>query len=258
MPDPGRRSGEAGRTTVLSIAKVVALAEAMEPRYRALVLLTTFACLRWGEVSALQRQDLDTDQGLVRIRQQFTEVRGVGLLLGPPKSRAGVRALPSRRRSCRLRDHLVAFVADHPDALVFTGPTGAPIWRGNFNKLVRWSEAVAAIGASGLHFHDLRHTGNTIAARASASTRELTARMGHDSSQAAIIYQHATAEVDRAIAQAVDEANQGRTQAHWQGRRLGTWTLVAHRWPDRRSEFGRTKAQGGRTSLRPGPCPGSG
>ncbi|MCM0676221.1 hypothetical protein NCC78_16205 [Micromonospora phytophila] len=34
----------------------------------------------------------------------------------------------------------------------------------------------------------------------------LTARMGHDSSQAALIYQHVTAEADRAIAQALHEA----------------------------------------------------
>jgi integrase len=74
-----------------------------------------------------------------------------------------------------------------------------------FNKLVRWPAAVEKIGVPGLHFHDLRHTGNTIAVRAGASTRELMSRMGHDSAQAAIIYQHATAEADRAIAQAVDK-----------------------------------------------------
>ena len=32
------------------------------------------------------------------------------------------------------------------------------------------------------------------------------ARMGHDSSQAALIYQHATAEADRAIAEALGKA----------------------------------------------------
>jgi integrase len=170
-----------------------------------LILLATFGCLRWGEVSALQRQDLDTDRGLVRVRQQLTEVRGVGLVVGPPKSRAGVRTVSVPASILpQLRDHLATFVAVHPGAVVFTGRTGAPIWRGNFNKLIRWPETVAAIGAPGLHFHDLRHTGNTIAARAGASTRELMARMGHDSSQAAILYQHATSEADRSIAQAVD------------------------------------------------------
>jgi hypothetical protein len=79
------------------------------------------------------------------------------------------------------------------------------MWRGNFNKLVRWPEVVQSIGAPGSYFHDLRHTGNTIAARTGASTRELMARMGHDSAQAAIVYQHAAAEADRAIAEAVDK-----------------------------------------------------
>ncbi len=37
------------------------------------------------------------------------------------------------------------------------------------------------------------------------STRDLMARMGHDSMHAALIYQHATREVDDAIARALDE-----------------------------------------------------
>jgi integrase len=204
---PGADQEKPPERPVLSLAQVVALADAMDERYRALVLVTTFACLRWGEVSALQRQDIDTATGLIRVRQQFIEVRGVGLVLSQPKSRAGVRTVSVPPSILPVvRAHLAAFVGESPDSLVFTGPTGAPIWRGNFNKLVRWSTAVEKIGMPGLHFHDLRHTGNTVAARTGASTRELMARMGHDSTQAAIIYQHATAEADRAIAQAVDKA----------------------------------------------------
>ncbi|WP_246158121.1 tyrosine-type recombinase/integrase [Micromonospora palomenae] len=105
-----------------------------------------------------------------------------------------------------LCEHLAAFVDDSPEALVFTTPSGRPIWRGNLNKVIGWSTAVGKLGVPGLHFHDLRHTGNTIAARTGASTRELMARMGHDSAQAAMIYQHATSEADRAIAQAVSAA----------------------------------------------------
>ncbi|WP_435842384.1 tyrosine-type recombinase/integrase [Streptomyces collinus] len=51
-----------------------------------------------------------------------------------------------------------------------------------------------------LYFHDLRHTGNTLASTAGASTRELMTRMGHSSSRAALIYQHMTSDRDRAIA----------------------------------------------------------
>jgi hypothetical protein len=52
----------------------------------------------------------------------------------------------------------------------------------------------------GLRFHDLRHTGNTLAASTGASTTELMSRTGHASARAALIYQHATQDRDAAIA----------------------------------------------------------
>ena len=39
-------------------------------------------------------------------------------------------------------------------------------------------DAVASIGRPGLHFHDLRHTGNTLAAQTYVSTKDIMARMG--------------------------------------------------------------------------------
>lgn len=85
------------------------------------------------------------------------------------------------------------------------GPDGKTIWRGNFNKIVKWRKIVAEIGRPGLHFHDLRHTGNTLAAQTGTSLRDLMARMGHDNPRAALIYQHATSGADRAVAAALDD-----------------------------------------------------
>ena len=56
---------------------------------------------------------------------------------------------------------------------------------------------------AGFHFHDLRHTGNNLAAASGASTRELMHGMGHGTMRAALIYQHATGEQDREIADAL-------------------------------------------------------
>nr|WTB31241.1 tyrosine-type recombinase/integrase [Streptomyces sp. NBC_00830] len=72
---------------------------------------------------------------------------------------------------------------------------------GHFGK--RWRKACDQVGIKGLHFHDLRHTGNTLAAATGASTRELMTRMGHSTARAALIYQHATAERERLNGQAV-------------------------------------------------------
>ncbi len=55
-----------------------------------------------------------------------------------------------------------------------------------------------------MHFHDLRHTGNTLAATGGATTRELMHRMGHSSVRAALIYQHLVNGRDQAIADQVD------------------------------------------------------
>ncbi|MBV8540573.1 MAG: site-specific integrase [Pseudonocardiales bacterium] len=186
---------------VLTVAQVLTLAEVMPYRkYRALILITAFCSLRWGEVTALRRCDVAPDGSWVRVSSQFIDLVGRGLVRTPPKSRAGVRTItvPAAIRP-ELVAHLRDFVAPRADALVFTMLRGGPMRRGNFNPLVKWGKAVAGIGAPSLRFHDLRHTGNTLAAPG-ASLRDLMTRMGHDSPRAAMIYQHATTVEDRAIA----------------------------------------------------------
>src|SRR5262249_5256232 len=60
-------------------------------RFRALVLLTTFASLRWGDSIALHRSDLDLGARCVRVRATLVERSTGEILLGPPKSKAGRR-----------------------------------------------------------------------------------------------------------------------------------------------------------------------
>jgi integrase len=67
-----------------------------------------------------------------------------------------------------------------------------------------WAKALKGAGLTGVHVHDLRHTGNHFAAMTGASTRELMGRMGHVSMDAALVYQHRTADRDRAIAAPID------------------------------------------------------
>jgi integrase len=106
--------------------------------------------------------------------------------------------------------HLPGSEPWHLDALVFAGDKGGPLRRSYFNRQAKWTASAAAIGAPGLHFHDLRHTGNTLAAQSGASLRDLMARMGHDSMQAALIYQHKITGADRRIANAMDSMIENR------------------------------------------------
>src|SRR5262245_53814388 len=110
------------------------------------------------------------------------------LEFGPPKSEAGKRTvvLPAAAMEA-LRIHLVDHVGADSESLVFTGDQGAPLRVSNFRRAVKWSAAIVKAGLpAGFTFHDLRHTGNNLAAASGASTRELMHRMGHSSMRAAL------------------------------------------------------------------------
>ncbi|MGW4665207.1 tyrosine-type recombinase/integrase [Streptosporangium sandarakinum] len=180
-------------------------------RFRALVLLATFAGLRWGEVSTLRRTDIDLDTGTVRVPVAFVERSTGEMVLGPPESKAGRRVvgIPQGIVSA-LREHLDTYVQADPGALVFPGMKGGPLRRSGFNTRTRWVDVAREMGLPGLHFHDLRHTGNMLAAESGAGLKDLMARMGHDNVRAAMIYQHAVRGADRVITEAIDWQILGR------------------------------------------------
>lgn len=96
-----------------------------------------------------------------------------------------------------IKSHLDNFVKPGLNSPVITGINGGPLRAHVLQK--HWARARKSIGREDLHFHDLRRTGNTIASATGASTKEITARMGHSSSRAALIYQRSTRDRDRVI-----------------------------------------------------------
>jgi integrase len=197
----------------LTAAQVYELVDLVPERWKAFMLLKTFASLRWGEITALTRRDVDLDRRSLRISRQFVSVPG-GLRLGPPKSRAGTRVVSFPAAIMpELVHHLETFAAPGLDGLVFPNEHGQPFLRGNFAKAVPWSDIRQQLGVPELHLHDLRHTGNTMAAQSGASLRDLMVRMGHDSPAAALIYQHSSRAADEAIAAALDVQLSARREA---------------------------------------------
>jgi integrase len=184
---------------VVPVGTLISLLDEVPPRYRALLLLATFANLRFGELAGLRRHHIDLDACVVRVSVSTAETDDGRLIDDDPKSRAGIRTVSFPREIVpELRWHLECFAQVDDRGLVFIGPLGGRLRRKNFRKF--WIRARDSVGLPGLHFHDLRHTGNTMAAAQGASLRELMERMGHSSSRAALIYQHATRERDEEIA----------------------------------------------------------
>lgn len=188
---------------VASVAEVFFLADHISPRYRAFVLTAALASLRWGELVAPRRRDIDLVNGLLFVRRAMVE-RGGNLQIALPKNnKTRTVAIPTILID-ELRLHLT-MVESSPDSLVFTGDRGGTPRRGNWRANVRWPGLVEAAGLPrGFRFHDLRHTGNHLAAQTGASTRELMQRMGHSTVRAAMVYQLATDARSRELADRLD------------------------------------------------------
>jgi integrase len=150
---------------------------------------------------------------VVRVVSALAELDGGQLLDNTPKSRAGRRivAIPPEIIP-DLQAHLDTFAEPGPDGRVFVGPKGGPLRRSGFRRV--WRKVQTDVGLPDLHFHDLRHVGNTLAATTGASLKELMTRMGHASTRAALIYQHASQDRDKVIAQGLGKAFKTARDGH--------------------------------------------
>lgn len=183
---------------VPTINEVYRIAGELPERYKALVLLAAFTGLRWGELMALQRQDLDLATGTVEVRASMAEVGGK-LIEGPPKSQAGKRtvAVPMAIFP-ELRHHLAEWAQTGKKGHVFVTSRGTTPRRSSFGTMWRKS-------AGTVHFHDLRHLANDMAATIVRNLREQMKFMGHASTDAALRYQHAAEAVNQDVAEGISQ-----------------------------------------------------
>jgi integrase len=137
----------------------------------------------------------------------------------PPKTDAG-------KRTVNVPPHVLPVLAAYmetwagPDR-VFVGRDGYPM-RGD---AVRQAFTRARIKAAmpGFRFHDLRHTGQTLAASAGATTKDLMLRLGHASPAAAYRYLHAVDGRDAEVAAALSDL-----AAHGDAARLPKTIVAKH------------------------------
>jgi integrase len=196
------------RTEIPTAEQIAALAAAMpSSKYQAMVLVSAWCGLRFGETTELRRSDFVVDDDglptIVRVRRAVTRVNGE-FVVGTPKSEAGVRdvVIPPH-----IRPVLQAYLQTLPDgskSLVFPASrTGGHIQPSSLYK--PFYRARTAVGLPKLRWHDLRHFAGTTAAVAGATMGEVMARLGHSTQHAAMRYQGVAANRDAAIATALSD-----------------------------------------------------
>lgn len=171
----------------LTPTQVVAVADAMPPRWRLGVLIGVWCALRSGEVRELRRKDVDLANRTIHVRRAVTR-SGTEFDIGETKTDAG-------KRDETIPEHIVPDVEKHlrdhaqigEEGLLFWGVRGGNAddrtWRAVFIR------ACEAAGVPGYKFHDLRGTGLTYAHIAGYTTAELMAMAGHTSPAMVARYQ---------------------------------------------------------------------
>jgi integrase len=156
-------------TYFLDADRVEALAEAIDPRYRPLVLFAAYTGLRPCELVALRVGRLDLLAGTARVVEAAVEVGR--LRWGPVKTHEARTVRIPRSVAEEVGAQLLGRPRG-PDDLVFTAPRGGPLDRATFVRaylkpairsanqaIVRRPNAERpALLPEGLRFYDLRHT----------------------------------------------------------------------------------------------------
>lgn len=201
------RRGQAPIEEVLTPAQVHALAAAMPPRYRALVVAGAGLGLRPGELFGLATARIDFLRRTVRVDQQLVRVRGRGVELGSTKTPASNRTVPLPNVVGEaLAGHLAAW-PEHPElGLIFTNERGGPIQQHPFAMV--WATARARAGLpTWATPHDLRHHYASVLIAAGASVKVVQRRLGHSSAVTTLdTYSHLFPDEEDRTRQAIDAA----------------------------------------------------
>lgn len=188
VPLPSEKAAE---QRFLSREEVDALADAIDPRYRVVVLLGALCGMRWGEIAGLRRSRVDVLGKRITVDQTAIQIDGQPLAFGEPKTRGSRRVIPvARSVMVQIEQHMNEMVGPEPDALLVTGSRGPALHRGTFWREA-WKPAVAACGLEGLRVHDLRHTYVSLLIASGANVKQVSTWAGHSSVTTTLdIYTH--------------------------------------------------------------------
>lgn len=188
---------------ILSVAELAAVADKIRPaRLKALVLLSAWCGLRWGEVSELRRKDFDDDCEVVFVGRAVTHRSGECNVDIPKSGKPRAVVIPPHIRD-EIRHHLDTHTGSGPEALLFPAERGGCHLNDRvFRKYL--DPALAAVGREDARVHDMRHFAGTQVARV-GNLVETMHRLGHSTVKASLLYQQVVSGRDAEIAAALSE-----------------------------------------------------
>jgi integrase len=212
LPETSRKG-----ITVLMPEQLASAAEELPERFRALALLGGYSGLRWSELVAVKRDDLDLDARKVRVDERLAEIGGGGAWTwGEPKTSRSTRTVDLPAVVVKpLVAHLLRFPPmrseDDPrlEGLVFYLESGLPVRQSPVRRHVfrkEWRRACERAKVPPIRLEWLRHTGASLAYAASHDIKAVANRLGHTSTRMLdTTYLAVYEDAGRDLADAIDE-----------------------------------------------------
>jgi methylase of polypeptide subunit release factors len=179
-------------------------------RFGALALLGGYSGLRWSELIALKRDDIDLEERKVRVDERLTEVGGGGgpWAWGLPKTSGSARTVDLPAVVVKpLAEHFLRFPPVRSkgdlDGLVFHTESASPVRRHIFRR--EWRRACERANVPPIRLEWLRHTGASLAYAASRDMKAVASRLGHTSTRMVDqVYVGLYEDAGRELADAID------------------------------------------------------
>lgn len=191
------------KTVVASFEQLKALYDRLPERLAMSVYLSGVLGMRIGEILALRRKDVDTDNKVIHVNATLKPDDGPDgrqiIVRGDPKSGNSIRDIPIPESLLpMITEHLAKYTGKAASAYLFTGRNSTePMKENTYNTYQRMARA----GVPGLEVfwnHDGRHNSLSRDAEFGASCALLKALGGHSDIRTVSVYQDATSEQHKA------------------------------------------------------------
>lgn len=188
-PRSAKRSG----SQTMSAEEVELALGAVEFREKVILQLAVFGGMRPGELLAIQRGHVRPDASVIEIRQRVYR----GKFASPKNGLVRTIAVPPSTAAL-LRDWMEKAVDQSPEAYVFAGETGQPLWRSSLlEDHVR--AKLEPIGLGWVNFQVLRRTHASLGHEAKVDPKVSADQRGHGIGVALDVYTKSSMK-DRATA----------------------------------------------------------
>ena len=171
---------------IAAVRAILRLAEAEDHPLYPCIHLIAYTGVRRGEALGLTWDNVDLQGGRIRIVASLRRYNGIGLVIDPPKSRAGRRIIDLDdgtvgllvRHQARQQETMEVMGAAYQDAgRVFAGPCGEWIVP---DRVLRVLKALGLrVGQHNMTVHSLRHFHATVTLQSGQNPVVVSKRLGH-------------------------------------------------------------------------------